>query len=33
MSIYSHILDPIVDVDHPDITPRAWTLEPELGGE
>jgi hypothetical protein len=32
MCVYSELLDPIY-VDHPDIAPQSWTLNPELGGE
>jgi hypothetical protein len=31
MCINSHLLDPIY-VDHPDIAPPSWTLEPEFDG-
>jgi hypothetical protein len=29
MCIYRHLLDPLY-IDHPDIAPPSWTLEPEL---
>ena len=32
MCVYSELLDPIY-VDHPDVAPPSWTLEPELNGE
>jgi hypothetical protein len=30
MCVYSELLDPIY-IDHPDIAPPLWTLNPELG--